>query len=233
MLTINDLEGNLFFNKKLTINYYGLINGLRNQRDGFAFFGAITHYHGKIINDFILNIKEDIFKDLKAKIYFSIVYDRTKKTFFFKGVKNINYKDIGSIDFSLIFFLKKTKDFPIIENNLIQFGSDEKFVLFEVFEDDSIKITVIYLGEEKKPEVENSFFYDKKDSPISLGKDAKINIEHLNSVCFLNYDTNKSLWFFQGKLNEIWLACDMKIEIKEDIMYFKLEKDIFQIMKEY
>lgn len=233
MLTINDLEGNLFFNKKLTINFYGLINGLRNQRDGFAFFGSITHYHGKIINDFILNIKEDIFKDLKAKIYFSIVYDRTKKTFFFKGVKNINYKDIGSIDFSLIFFLKKTKDFPIIENNLIQFGSDEKFVLFEVFEDDSIKITVIYLGEEKKPEVENSFFYDKKDSPISLGKDAKINIEHLNSICFLNYDTNKSLWFFQGKLNEIWSACDMKIEIKEDIMYFKLEKDIFQIMKEY
>ena len=42
-------------------------NGLRAKKDGFTFFGSITHYHGKVINDFVLNLKEDLVNNLKAK----------------------------------------------------------------------------------------------------------------------------------------------------------------------
>ena len=37
LLIISDHEGYLFFKKKLIINYNGLIDSIRGQRDGFAF----------------------------------------------------------------------------------------------------------------------------------------------------------------------------------------------------
>ena len=45
---LNDFEGDLLYNQKLFIDSKGLKNGKRNSKDGFAFFGLITNYHGKL-----------------------------------------------------------------------------------------------------------------------------------------------------------------------------------------
>ena len=233
LLIITDHEGDLLFKKKLIINYNGLVDSIRGQKDGFAFFGAITHYQGKLINDFILNIKEENYNNLKAKIYFSIFYDRTNKKFFFKGVKNINYEDILNTDLSIIFFYKREKDFSIVDNSIITFNDDMHYFLVEIFVDDSIKISFMEVSKERKLSIIKSYIFDKNEVPISIGKNSKINYPQLTTECFFNYDSGKKIWVVQNKVRDIWLVCDRKMERREDVMYFKLEKNVFMISKEY
>lgn len=44
MLSLEDVEGNLFFGNYLMIDASGLINGLRKMRDGYSFFGPVEKY---------------------------------------------------------------------------------------------------------------------------------------------------------------------------------------------
>lgn len=62
MLHIEDIEGDLFFNQKLFIEASGLKNGLRGKKDGFAFFGSITHYVSRriLINNNIRKVKSSM-----------------------------------------------------------------------------------------------------------------------------------------------------------------------------
>lgn len=66
MLHIEDIEGDLFFNQKLFIEANGLKNGLRGKKDGFAFFGSITHY----VSHFIIFINLIIRKVKSSMILF-------------------------------------------------------------------------------------------------------------------------------------------------------------------
>jgi hypothetical protein len=43
-LILQDVEGNLLFNKKLYIDASGLNDSLRKMRDGFTFFGTVLEY---------------------------------------------------------------------------------------------------------------------------------------------------------------------------------------------
>ena len=50
------IEDGLFNGEVLYFDMNGLKYGLRCKKDGYGFFGTSTHYHGKIINDYVLNI---------------------------------------------------------------------------------------------------------------------------------------------------------------------------------
>lgn len=43
-LILEDIEGNLLFNKKLLIDASGLSESLRKMRDGYTFFGTSKEY---------------------------------------------------------------------------------------------------------------------------------------------------------------------------------------------
>ena len=135
-IILNDIEGNLLYNQKLFIDSKGLKNGLRNSKDGFAFFGPITHYHGKIINDFILNTKDindndsdniseeqDIIDKniVNHKIIFAIFYDRTFEKFYLKSVKKLNFEKIKEIEINSILFYMKKNNIKIKSNLIIYF----------------------------------------------------------------------------------------------------------------
>ena len=107
-LEIRTEEG-LFNGDILYFDENGLKYGLRGKKDGYGFFGTSTHYHGKIINDYVLNIS-NVFKknssglrknsNFSSKtysltnednnnipiIYFVIYYEKETKKFFLKNV---------------------------------------------------------------------------------------------------------------------------------------------------
>ena len=225
-LLIEDIEGDLFFNQKLFIDATGMKNGLRGKKDGFTFFGSITHYHGKIINDYVLNLKEDILNNLKAKIYFAIFFDRTTSKFFFKNVKKISYDDITKIDFSCVFFTKAINQYELFHQNMIQIGNCVHYFFIELLNDYSIKVDIISKGISNN--VECSFFYGIEDSPVTIGMGGKIPIEKKKTITVLSYRKETNKWYLIDKAEEIWIACDRKIEIGERRV-FKKERDIFEI----
>ena len=225
-MLIEDLEGDLFFNHKLLIDATGLKNGLRGKRDGFTFFGSITHYHGKIINDYVLNLKEDILNNLKAKIYFAIFFDRTISKFFFKNVKKLSYDDITKIDFSCVFFIMENHQYELYNKNMIQIGDCVYYFFIELLNDFSIKVDIISKGVTNN--VECSFYYGIEDSPVTIGIGGKIPIEKKKTITVLSYRKETHKWCLIDKTEDIWIACDRKIEIGERRV-FKKEKDIFVI----
>ena len=104
------VEDGLFNGDILYFDSNGLKYGLRGKKDGYGFFGTSTHYHGKIINDYILNINNGINNNINSSyfrknsnlsmgtyslineennnfpiVYFVIYYQRETNKFFFKG----------------------------------------------------------------------------------------------------------------------------------------------------
>jgi len=118
------IEDGLFNGEVLYFDMNGLKYGLRCKKDGYGFFGTSTHYHGKIINDYVLNINNgmnnfsnsihlrknsdlsmgsySLFNELNNNIpivYFVICYDREVNKFFLKNVRKINYYNLESFIF--------------------------------------------------------------------------------------------------------------------------------------
>ena len=224
-IILNDIEGNLLYNQKLFIDSKGLKNGLRNSKDGFAFFGPITHYHGKIINDFILNTKDindndsdniseeqDIIDKniVNHKIIFAIFYDRTFEKFYLKSVKKLNFEKIKEIEINSILFYMKKNNIKIKSNLIIYF-------------EDIINIKIIH--NENKNIVE--YYYNISDSPITIGENGVIKMNGKKKVSILCFDNKNKYWVIKDKKEKIWVSCNNKIELKKT-MLFKLNKDIFQ-----
>lgn len=226
ILTIEDLEGDLFNNQKLFFDSSGLKNGLRGKKDGFAFFGSITHYQGKVINDFVLNLKDDLLNNLKAKIYFAIFYDRTLGKFFFKNVKKLDYNNIPTIDFSCVVFTLKDKEYQLCNKNLISIGKNFNYFLIEILNDNSIKIDILTKG--KNNNVESSFCFSTDSSPITIGETGKLHVMKKQNLSVLYYKKDSKKWSLIEKIDEIWVGCDRRIELNKKIK-FKMDRDIFEI----
>ena len=229
LLVIEDVEGDLFFNQKLFLDAGGLKNGLRGKKDGFTFFGSLTHYHGKVINDFVLNLKDEVLSNLKVKIYFAIFFDRTLQKFFFKNVKKIDYNNISKIDFSCVFFTLEKNECEMFNKNLVQFSTCVNFFFIEILNDSSIKVDIISKG--RNNNVECSFCFAVEDSPVTIGVGGKIPIEKKKNLAAISYDQSLKKWFLKEKVDDLWIGCDKKIELV-DTKKFKIDKDIFEISTE-
>ena len=241
---LNDFEGDLLFNQKLFIDSKGLKNGKRNSKDGFAFFGPITHFHGKIINDFILNTKDidenesDNINDeqnminkniVNHRIIFAIFYDRTYEKFYLKNVKKLNFENIDEIEInSILFYMKKNK-VKLTSNLILYFGNDKliKKFIYIIINNEDFLITVKIINNEKKKFVENVYTFNINDSPITIGENGIIKIKGKKKVSILCFDVKKRYWAIKDKKESLWLSCNNKIELKKT-MLFKLNKDIFQ-----
>lgn len=80
---LKELEGNLINPEVIYFTQSGMIGGLRNKRDGYAYFGyKKTGINNKVINDFILkNDSNTISNDI----------DHVFRIGFSKGTDNIFY----------------------------------------------------------------------------------------------------------------------------------------------
>ena len=149
------IEDGLFNGEVLYFDKYGLKYGLRCKKDGYGFFGTSTHYHGKIINDYVLNINNGMNNisnsihlrknsDLSMEtynlfneeynnmpiVYFVIYYDRDLNKFFLKNVRKINYNNLESFIFSFGIYRRYINNsIKIKENMIICFNENQNFVL--------------------------------------------------------------------------------------------------------
>ena len=224
-----DVEGDLLFNKKLFIDYNGLKNGLRNNKDGFVFFGSVAHFNGKIINDFVLNIKDDNEnneKDIFSKIIFAIFYDKILGKFFFKNVRRLKTENKEQINFNLIVFHIQKNEVKIINNIIIQFGCSINYYILIQLKDNIIQISLLRKAMEKIDET--IFTFNTKDSPITIGESGKLKIPGKKKLSLLIYDKVFNYWILKDPKSEIWVYSDNKIELNKTII-FKMGREIFQI----
>ena len=224
-----DVEGDLLFNKKLFIDYNGLKNGLRNNKDGFVFFGSVAHFNGKIINDFVLNIKDDNEnneKDIFSKIIFAIFYDKILGKFFFKNIRRLKTEKKEQINFNLIVFHIQKNEVKIINNIIIQFGCSINYYILIQLKDNIIQISLLRKAMEKIDET--IFTFNKKDSPITIGESGKLKIPGKKKLSLLIYDKVFNYWILKDPKSEIWVYSDNKIELNKTII-FKMGREIFQI----
>ena len=146
-------EEGLFNGNVLYFDEYGLKYGLRGKKDGYGFFGTSTHYHGKIINDYVLNISNFTKansnglrknSNLSTKtysltndennnmpiVYFVIYYEKETKKFFLKNVRRINYDNLESFIFSFGIYKRYiNNNIKIKENIIICFNENQNYVL--------------------------------------------------------------------------------------------------------
>ena len=224
-----DVEGDLLFNKKLFIDYNGLKNGLRNNKDGFVFFGSVAHFNGKIINDFVLNIKDDNEnneKDIFSKIIFAIFYDKILGKFFFKTIRQFKSDIKEQINFNLIVFHIQKNEIKIINNIIIQFGCSINYYILIQLKDNIIQISLLRKAMEKIDET--IFIFNKKESPITIGESGKLKIPGKKKLSLLIYDKVFNYWILKDPKSEIWVYSDNKIELNKTII-FKMGREIFQI----
>ena len=148
------IEDGLFNGEVLYFDMNGLKYGLRCKKDGYGFFGTSTHYHGKIINDYVLNINNGMNNlsnsihlrknsDLSMGtcslfnednnmpiVYFVIYYDRETNKFYLKNVRKINYNNLESFIFSFGIYRRYTNNtIKIKESMVICFNENQNFVL--------------------------------------------------------------------------------------------------------
>ena len=58
---LKEIEGSMINPEIINFCHYGMIGGLRNQKDGYAYFGyKKTGLNNKVINDFVLNNPNNI-----------------------------------------------------------------------------------------------------------------------------------------------------------------------------
>ena len=227
-----DVEGDLLFNKKLFIDYNGLKNGLRNNKDGFVFFGSVAHFNGKIINDFVLNIKDDNEnneKDIFSKIIFAIFYDKILGKFFFKNIRRLKTEKKEQINFNLIVFHIQKNEVKIINNIIIQFGCSINYYILIQLKDNIIQISLLRKIIDKIDE--NIFIFKKKESPITIGESGKLKIPGKKKLSLLIYDKFFNYWILKDPNSEMWVYSDNKIELNKTLI-FKMGKEMFQIKTE-
>ena len=227
VMRIEDIEGDLFFNKKLFIDVNGLRNGLRGKKDGFSFFGAIAHHKGKVVNDFVLNIEEDC---ANVDVYFLIYFDKSINKFTLKNVNKVNYSNISEVNLNEQMFIKEVNNYELYKINLIQFGENKAhFLYIELLCNAGIKVNVLNIV--KHNEIEFTKMFTPNDTPINIGIKGSVQLSIKSKCCYLEFNSKKKKWVLINNIDDIWVACDKKVEL-ETKRIFKLGENVFEISPE-
>lgn len=251
-------ENGIFNGETLIFDIYGLKYGLRGKKDGYAFFGTFTHYHGKIINDYILNVnfgenKKNTILSFNSNlnndknysnipiIYFAIYYEKESKKFFLKNVRKISYNKLESFIFYFAIYQRYINNNIIIkENIIICFNENQNYVLALLpMNNYSLKVYLIKLDRVdnnnnyyKSVLIYKSCFENNKVSKI-IGNKGNIKIDLQGKNYLLNFNKKEKYWEIKSnfKNNEIfWIMIDKKSELtKENV--FKINSQFFKIIQ--
>ena len=253
---IHKMNG-IFNGDKLYFDENGLKYGLRGKKDGYGFFGVDTHYHGKIINDYVLNINNRInkrnsilsnnsksFNDDKNNnipiLYFAIYYEKENNKYYLKNLRRLNYDNLESFVFSFGVYKKYVSNIlKIKENIIICFNENQNYVLsFQPMDNNILRTHLIKIdgidnetnNYNKKTIVYKSCFENNGVSKI-IGYKGNIKIDLQGKNYLLNFNKNEKCWEIKpnSKKREIfWILVDKKIELNKEYV-FKINSQFFKI----
>ena len=250
-------EKGIFNGDKLFFDENGLKYGLRGKKDGYGFFGTDTHYHGKIINDYVLNINYGIAKKSSnfsyqsnsingdknnnvPIVYFVIYYDKEIKKFFLKNVRKINYNNLESYIFSFGIYKRFISNtLKIKENIIICFDENQNYALSlqpmnnNVLRAYLIKLDGIDNGINRYNKSTIIYKSNIENNGVSkiIGNKGNFKIDLQGKNFVLSFNKIEKCWEIKrnSKKNEIfWIMVDKKAElVKENV--FKINFQFFKI----
>ena len=216
------LSGELFMNKKLTIDKYGLKHSKKKELNGITSFGISDHNNNLYDYIFDNNIIQKISKSNKynkGKV-FDILLDRNEKKYVLYYLHDsflLYYKINNKLNLEL------DKDYFIILGNV--------FMTINIINSKKLKIYIEIKFESEKTK---KYSFEMKDAPITIGKeDCSINIPK-SSISKINssiaYEKGSFWYKDENSKNASTLVIKEEDFLKiEGKMNFKLEDIPFVI----
>ena len=216
------LSGELFLNKKLTIDKYGLKHSKKKEVNGITSFGISDHNNNLYDYIFDNNIIQKISKSNKynkGKV-FDILLDRNEKKYVLYYLHDsflLYYKINNKLNLEL------DKDYFIILGNV--------FMTINIINSKKLKIYIEIKFESEKTK---KYSFEMKDAPITIGKeDCSINIPK-SSISKINsrigYEKGSFWYKDENSKNASTLVIKEEDFLKiEGKMNFKLEDIPFVI----
>ena len=220
---------NLPVGLQLHIDEFGLKNSLRNQADGFTYFGFETEetLNSNPYIDYLLGPKEQDYDEQFIGKHFQIRFDNITKKYYIKDLGN----GFGT-------FIKLINEEKIKDNLLINIG--ETYIVFSFNDINENEITIkLFTGEEQR----NSYSFNCDNQKcIIIGRDSSIcdviiDDKMLSRVhCCINFKEKDNIkgWYIkdgnlQGKksTNDTWFYSAEETLIY-DQMIFKTNHNLFK-----
>ena len=228
-LILEEIEGNLFNEKKIEINAGGMVGG-RNKKDGFTIFGQNIEknsYNDMFIPDLELNLSNN--NNFTFPYIFSIYYKMEDKSYYIRS-----YSGKGSDNKILFIKLRNKNKYPLKQKEIISAGS----VIFQVNPIiNSNELEIINLTYKKNSKI----FDGNKQKLVTIGRHKECDFSFPRDKSFsryqtsFEYDENKKEWsIIDGKdkdsTNGTWIFGTHSFLIKDEMTIEVLNSKI--IIKE-
>jgi hypothetical protein len=228
-LILEEIEGNLFNEKKIEINAGGMVGG-RNKKDGFTIFGQNIEKNSNndmFIPDLELNLSNN--NNFTYPYIFSIYYKMEDKSYYIRS-----YSGKGSDNKILFIKLRNKNKYPLKQKEIISAGS----VIFQVNPIiNTNELEIINLTYKKSSKI----FDGNKQKLVTIGRHKECDFSFPRDKSFsryqtsFEYDENKKEWsIIDGKdkdsTNGTWIFGTHSFLIKEEMAIEVLNSKI--IIKE-
>ena len=193
-LILEEIEGNLFNEKKIEINAGGMVGG-RNQKDGFTIFGQNIEKNSNndmFIPDLELNLSNN--NNFTYPYIFSIYYKMEDKSYYIRS-----YSGKGSDNKILFIKLRNKNKYPLKQKEIISAGS----VIFQVNPIiNSNELEIINLTYKKNSKI----FDGNKQKLVTIGRHKECDFSFPKDKSFSRYQTS----FEYDEINKEWNIIDGK-----------------------
>ena len=228
-LILEEIEGNLFNEKKIEINAGGMVGG-RNKKDGFTIFGQNIEKNSNpdmFIPDFELNLPNN--NSFTYPYIFSIYYKLEDKSYYIRS-----YSGKGSDNKILFIKLRNKNKYPLKQKEIISAGS----IIFQINPIiNTSELEIINLTYKKN----NKIFDGNKQKLVTIGRHKECDFSFPRDKSFsryqtsFEYDENKKEWsIIDGKdkdsTNGTWIFGTHSFLVKEEMAIEVLNSKI--IIKE-
>lgn len=228
-LILEEIEGNLFNEKKIEINAGGMVGG-RNKKDGFTIFGQNIEKNSNndmFIPDLELNLSNN--NNFTYPYIFSIYYKMEDKSYYIRS-----YSGKGSDNKILFIKLRNKNKYPLKQKEIISAGS----VIFQVNPIiNGNELEIINLTYKKNSKI----FDGNKQKLVTIGRHKECDFSFPRDKSFsryqtsFEYDENKKEWsIIDGKdkdsTNGTWIFGTHSFLIKDEMTIEVLNSKI--IIKE-
>ena len=231
-LILEEIEGNLFNEKKIEINAGGMIGG-RNKKDGFTIFGQNLEKNSNndmFVPDFELNLSNSINNNnnFSYPYIFSIYYKIEDKSYYIRS-----YSGKGSDNKILFIKLRNKNKYIIKQKEIISAGS----IIFQINPINSNELEIVNLTNKKNVKI----FDGNKQKLVTIGRHKECDFSFPKDKSFsryqtcFEYDENTKEWsIIDGKdkdsTNGTWIFGTHSFLIKDEMIIEVLNSKI--IIKE-
>ena len=231
-LILEEIEGNLFNEKKIEINAGGMIGG-RNKKDGFSIFGQNLEKNSNndmFVPDFELNLSNSINNNnnFSYPYIFSIYYKIEDKSYYIRS-----YSGKGSDNKILFIKLRNKNKYIIKQKEIISAGS----IIFQINPINSNELEIVNLTNKKNVKI----FDGNKQKLVTIGRHKECDFSFPKDKSFsryqtcFEYDENTKEWsIIDGKdkdsTNGTWIFGTHSFLIKDEMIIEVLNSKI--IIKE-